>query len=206
MNKAQIRVLPVVVLPSLMGLLGFAFCFGAWHSMESRAVARAPLQARSIADQSTGAFDALQNYWRQQFSVDGKFYDDARLISFREGVASPCGDRSAGSFYCPLDRSIYVDLGRYSLTDYRSSLRSNSLQAFVLAHEFGHHVQTLRGIAPKIASQRELQADCFAGLAWHGVSFSVFTETLIDDNAIERMKAFQRGLASTQLSECSYSG
>ena len=110
-------------------------------------------------------------------------YQDARLVLFREGVQSACGDASAasGPFYCPGDQRVYVDLSFFDQLDRQFGAPGDFAQAYVLAHEIGHHVQNLTGTekAMRSAVQRnpaagnelsvamELQADCYAGVWAH---------------------------------------
>jgi uncharacterized protein len=110
-------------------------------------------------------------------------YQDARLVLFREGVQSACGAASAasGPFYCPGDQRVYVDLSFFDQLDRQFDAPGDFAQAYVLAHEIGHHVQNLTGTerAMRNAVQRnpaagnqlsvamELQADCYAGVWAH---------------------------------------
>lgn len=107
-------------------------------------------------------------------------YQDARLVLFNGSVQSGCGYAQAqmGPFYCPLDQRVYIDLGFYQELKDRFGAPGDFAQAYVLAHEVGHHVQNLLGIAEKVHELRqsnpeasnalsvrmELQADCLAGI------------------------------------------
>ncbi len=112
-------------------------------------------------------FDDVQNMWDEQLAG----YDTSKLVLFRRGVRSACGTASTavGPFYCPLDRKVYIDLSFYNELRARFGAPGDFAQAYVIAHELGHHVQNLtdqlgaRGNREQIAV--ELQADCFAG-AW----------------------------------------
>ena len=112
-------------------------------------------------------FDDVQNMWDAQLGD----YDISKLVLFRRGVRSACGTASTavGPFYCPLDRKVYIDLAFYDELRARFGAPGDFAQAYVIAHEVGHHVQNLtdqlgaRGNREQIAV--ELQADCFAG-AW----------------------------------------
>lgn len=119
-------------------------------------------------------------------------YTDARLVLFREGVRSACGDASAasGPFYCPGDQRVYVDLSFFDQLDRQFGAPGDFAQAYVLAHEIGHHVQNLTGTekAMRNAVQRnpaagnqlsvamELQADCYAGVWAHSAARSGIIE------------------------------
>jgi predicted metalloprotease len=110
-------------------------------------------------------------------------YEDAKLVLFRGAVQSGCGfaQSAMGPFYCPLDGKVYIDLGFYEDLHARFGAPGDFAQAYVLAHEIGHHVQRLTGIEremraaqgsrPELANELsvrlELQADCLAGVWGH---------------------------------------
>jgi predicted metalloprotease len=119
--------------------------------------------------------------WRQLL---GSRYEDPRLVLFTGAVQSACGTTSSavGPFYCPRDHKVYLDLSFFNEMSQRLGAPGDFAQAYVIAHEVGHHVQNLMGIAEKVtrlqrqASEREgnalsvrmeLQADCFAGIWGH---------------------------------------
>ena len=119
--------------------------------------------------------------WRQLL---GPRYEDPRLVLFTGAVQSACGTTSSavGPFYCPRDHKVYLDLSFFNEMARRLGAPGDFAQAYVIAHEVGHHVQNLMGIAEKVtrlqhqASEREgnalsvrmeLQADCFAGVWGH---------------------------------------
>ena len=121
--------------------------------------------------------DDTQETWHKLL---GPRYQDAKLVVFRDAVRSGCGAAGAetGPFYCPADQKVYLDLSFFDELDQRFGAPGDFAQAYVIAHEIGHHVQTLMGISPRVRSlqQRnpsaanqlsvamELQADCFAGI------------------------------------------
>lgn len=122
--------------------------------------------------------------WSNQFQQLGQPYKEPTLVIFSGSTASACGAaRSAmGPFYCPADQTIYVDLIFYRDLKNRHGAPGDFAQAYVIAHEVGHHVQTLLGTSAHVHSQQqrlgeaqanelsvrlELQADCFAGLWAH---------------------------------------
>ena len=124
--------------------------------------------------------DDVQNTWRKTL---GQRYQDARLVLFRDVVQSACGSAEAatGPFYCPGDAKVYIDLSFLDELDQRFGAPGDFAQAYVLAHELGHHVQNLLGISTKVRRAQqaepseanalsvrlELQADCFAGVWGH---------------------------------------
>ncbi|MRR35463.1 flagellar biosynthesis protein FlgM, partial [bacterium] len=118
------------------------------------------------------------------FRKNGKTYQEPKLVLFSGAVESTCGYAQAamGPFYCPLDRKVYIDLSFYRDLKERHQAPGDFAQAYVIAHEVGHHVQSLLGISEKVHNlqQRagkteanqlsvrlELQADCLAGIWAH---------------------------------------
>lgn len=124
--------------------------------------------------------DSTQSTWAQIFPALGAQYRDAKLVLFRDAVQSACGvaGSATGPFYCPPDERVYVDLAFFDELRSRFGAPGDFAQAYVLAHEIGHHVQNLLGIERQVraAMQRggrqanelsvrlELQADCLAGI------------------------------------------
>ncbi|HAX84780.1 MAG TPA: flagellar biosynthesis protein FlgM [Cyanobacteria bacterium UBA11370] len=125
-----------------------------------------------------------EDTWHSLFQQMGKTYVEPKLVLFSNGVESACGfARSAvGPFYCPGDQKLYIDLSFYEDLKYRHQAPGDFAQAYVIAHEVGHHVQNLLGISDQVRTlQRqvdqveanqlsvrlELQADCFAGIWAH---------------------------------------
>jgi len=119
--------------------------------------------------------------WTALFREQGKTYQEPRLVLFRGAVKSACGmaQSAMGPFYCPGDQQIYIDLAFYDQLQNRFKAPGDFAQAYVIAHEVGHHIQTLLGTSQKVhAAQsklskveanklsvlQELQADCFAGV------------------------------------------
>jgi hypothetical protein len=112
-------------------------------------------------------FDDVQNTWRKQ--IPG--YDDSRVVLFRRGIRSGCGTATTavGPFYCPVDKKVYLDLSFYDELRSRFGAPGDFAEAYVIAHEVGHHVQDLKGLlggqGRDNSIHTELQADCLAG-AW----------------------------------------
>ncbi|HEX5957192.1 MAG TPA: neutral zinc metallopeptidase [Hyphomicrobiaceae bacterium] len=123
-----------------------------------------------------------EDVWGRVFANSGKQYQKPKLVLFTRATRTACGtgESAMGPFYCPLDRKVYIDLAFYGDLKRRFGAPGDFAQAYVIAHEVGHHVQTLLGIAAQVqeAKQRagsqaeanavqvrmELQADCFAGV------------------------------------------
>jgi len=122
-----------------------------------------------------------EDVWQSIFAELGKTYREPKLVLFTGGVRSGCGygQSAMGPFYCPVDQKLYIDLSFYKEMKSRFGASGDFAQAYVIAHEVGHHVQTLFGVSEKVQraktrmSQRqsnalqvqmELQADCFAGV------------------------------------------
>jgi predicted metalloprotease len=117
-----------------------------------------------------------EDTWTQIFARAGEDYPEPTLTLFSGGVNSACGFASAatGPFYCPADQNLYVDLSFYGELRDRFGAPGDFAQAYVLAHEVGHHVQNVLGILKQTQGQgnemsvrTELQADCFAGVWAH---------------------------------------
>jgi predicted metalloprotease len=125
-----------------------------------------------------------EDTWKTIFHGMGQTYQAPKLVLFSESVESACGLASAavGPFYCPMDQKVYIDLSFYSDLKQKFGAPGDFAQAYVIAHEVGHHVQNLLGIAEKVNSLRqrssesesnrlsvmmELQADCLAGVWAH---------------------------------------
>jgi predicted metalloprotease len=130
-----------------------------------------------------------EDAWGQIFASAGQTYEAPTLVMFTEGVQSACGfaPSAAGPFYCPADRKIYIDLTFYQELRSRFGAPGDFAQAYVIAHEVGHHVQTLMGISERnvaarqraneseanaLSVRQELQADCFAGIWAHNANES----------------------------------
>ncbi len=117
-----------------------------------------------------------EDVWNQEFRKFGKRYEEPKLVLFSGGVQSACGmaQTAMGPFYCPGDHKVYIDLAFYDELKRRFKAPGDLAQAYVIAHEVGHHVQNLLGYTKKVprgskgadsASVRlELQADCLAGV------------------------------------------
>jgi predicted metalloprotease len=144
--------------------------------VERRESAEADLERVAVA-----SFNDAQKTWAAELERRSASYPPARLVLFWDETRSGCGDAPAamGPFYCPLDAKVYIDLGFYRELAARFHAAGTFAQAYVIAHEVGHHVQSVIGVEKKVSgAQRrdpaarndlsvrmELQADCLAG-AW----------------------------------------
>ncbi|MBO9538869.1 neutral zinc metallopeptidase [Herbaspirillum sp.] len=140
-----------------------------------------------------------EDTWGQLFADSGKQYVRPKLVLFSGRTPTACGmgQTATGPFYCPGDQKVYIDLSFYELMKQRFKVSGNFAQAYVIAHEVGHHVQHLLGISDKVDAARrnatekqanamsvrlELQADCFAGVwAYHANQ----ARHIIEDGDIE---------------------
>jgi uncharacterized protein len=125
--------------------------------------------------------ETTETVWREKFRQSGKNYTEPKLVLYRNRVSSSCGlgATQMGPFYCPLDAKVYIDLAFYDDLKRRFRAPGDFAQAYVIAHEVGHHVQTLLGITEQVMRAKsrtseagqnamqvrmELQADCVAGI------------------------------------------
>jgi predicted metalloprotease len=141
--------------------------------------------ARDAAEEQTVQFvsfvlDDAQETWTTIFANQSRQYPRAKLVLFRDAIDSACGfaQSAMGPFYCPGDQSVYIDLAFYDELRSRFGAPGDFAQAYVLAHEIGHHVQNVLGIERQVRQEQrqqpgdenalsvrmELQADCFAGI------------------------------------------
>ncbi|KQS95819.1 MULTISPECIES: neutral zinc metallopeptidase [unclassified Rhizobium] len=140
----------------------------------------------SAQEEETKAFVSTvlaetEDTWNGIFQASGETYEEPKLVLFRDGINSACGMASSatGPFYCPGDHKVYLDMAFFDELAQKFDAAGDFAEAYVIAHEVGHHVQNLLGILPKVNQQRqqvseaesnqlsvrvELQADCFAGI------------------------------------------
>lgn len=140
------------------------------------------LQPQSDTDEFLAYVVAdIQDFWAATFRESGRDYPETRLVLFDGGTQSGCGPASSatGPFYCPADQKVYLDLGFFDELQSRFGAQGGDFAiAYVVAHEFGHHVQTVLGVSEAVQQQaaedparrndlsvrQELQADCLAGV------------------------------------------
>jgi predicted metalloprotease len=139
-----------------------------------------------LVDFVSFVLDDAQETWSRIFARSGETYPPATLALFRDSVRSGCGyaESAMGPFYCPRDQKVYIDLGFYEQLQNRFGAPGDFAQAYVIAHEIGHHVQNVLGISDQVRRAQqgdpgranefsvrlELQADCFAGIWGHSTA------------------------------------
>ena len=164
---------------------------------DSTAMQSAPSAQSELVDFVSFVVGDLESFWKTDFSQAGREFSPARLVLFRQGVDTGCGAASSqtGPFYCPADQQIYVDLSFFRDLANRFNAPGDFAQAYVLAHEYGHHIQTITGVTEQVDTasrenpdQRnalsvrvELQADCLAGVWAH----STYERGLLEQGDLE---------------------
>ncbi|AFJ01526.1 YpfJ protein, zinc metalloprotease superfamily [Methylophaga frappieri] len=203
-GSGLIRLLPAVfkllgfkgTLILIVGVVGFAAFTGNLQTLLSViGMSAGPTSVQSEPYQETAAekeqvdfvsvvLADTEDTWTALFKARDLTYQQPKLVLFRNAVQSACGlgQSAMGPFYCPADQQVYIDLSFYDQLKNQFKAPGDFAQAYVIAHEVGHHVQTLLGISQKVHSQRsrlsevegnklsvkqELQADCFAGVWAH---------------------------------------
>jgi len=141
-------------------------------------------QDQELADFVSVILASTEDAWKTEFQKSGKTYQEPVLVLFRDRVNSACGlaQSATGPFYCPGDHKLYIDLSFYQEMKTKLGAPGDFAQAYVIAHEVGHHVQNLLGVADKVRQAQqnkseavvnalsvklELQADCLAGVWGH---------------------------------------
>ena len=152
---------------------------------------------QELAEFVSFVLDDAQAIWHRTLPTIGARYRDAKLVLFTDATRSGCGfaQSATGPFYCPADEKVYIDLGFYRELRSRFGAPGDFAQAYVLAHEIGHHVQTVLGISQEVTRRQqrnrrqanqlsvalELQADCLAGIWAH----STDNRNLLEQGDIE---------------------
>jgi predicted metalloprotease len=191
---------PIVAIGSRFGIVGILAAVGLYiagtaflgegsgsdappSAVRSTEEPRALPAGDELASFVSFVFDDAQKVWTHALDEKGGNYERAKLVLFTDRTSSGCGYGSAavGPFYCPADRRVYIDLGFYRDLARRFGAPGDFAQAYVIAHEVGHHVQNVLGIGHRQGKgarmseesrsaesvKVELQADCFAGVWAH---------------------------------------
>jgi hypothetical protein len=150
----------------------------------------------------------VQTFWEERFAAAGKDYQETVTVLFEDGTQTGCGTASSatGPFYCPADQMVYLDPGFFDELSSRFGAPGDFAQAYVIAHEYGHHVQDELDIMDRVAQEQqsdpsrandlsirlELQADCLAGVWAHSVYASPDqsnVESITDEDVREGLNA-----------------
>jgi uncharacterized protein len=168
-----------------MTVLGLLSGNGATSAPTQSEPAHQPPANDTLAGFVSTILASTEDVWGEIFAQSGGSYERPRLVLFRDAIPTACGTGASamGPFYCAQDRKVYIDLGFYQTLRNRLGSPGDFAQAYVIAHEVGHHVQNLLGTTAKVDALRarasraqinatsvrvELQADCFAGVwAFH---------------------------------------
>jgi predicted metalloprotease len=159
---------------------------GGLGSLEGGPGLEAPDEGAAPIDDEAALFirrvlGSTEDAWGRVFDASGQRYEPPRLVLFTDAMQSACGlgQSAMGPFYCPADRQVYLDLSFFRELGERFGAPGDFAQAYVVAHEVGHHIQTLTGVSEQVSSMRqraseaesnqlsvlqELQADCYAGI------------------------------------------
>ena len=165
-------------------LLGILTGGGAPQVQQQQGPAPAPPANDRMAQFVSTVLADTEDVWKEQFRAGGATYVEPKLVLFRGAVRTACGAGQAamGPFYCPVDQKVYIDLSFYETLRNRMGAPGDFAQAYVIAHEVGHHVQNQLGISERVQRTQasvsraeanalsvrlELQADCFAGVWGH---------------------------------------
>ena len=165
---------------NLAQITGFGGMSAKAPAASSQTIKQSAAEKEMVQFVSTVLADT-EDSWRSIFRQQGQQYPQPKLVLFRDAVNSGCGRASArtGPFYCPADQKVYLDLDFFDELKNRHGAPGDFAQAYVIAHEIGHHVQTVTGISKKVRAakkklsktqanqlsvRQELQADCYAGL------------------------------------------
>jgi uncharacterized protein len=171
-----------------------------------------PAEERLVDMVGAVAKDA-QDAWAEKL---GSRYQRTSVVLFRDAIDSGCGfaQSATGPFYCPADRKVYLDLGFFDELSRRFGAPGDFAQAYVIAHEFGHHVQNITGLTERAAMDRrpgansasvalELQADCFAGVWGHEAASGRSSVVRLDPGDVEEAMRAAAAIGDDRLQKMS---
>lgn len=186
----------------LLSLLGGSGALSPVESADSGAPVQASPEEEQMVDFVNAVARDTQAVWLRLL---GNRYRQSKVVLFRDATQTGCGfgEAATGPFYCPADQLVYLDLSFFAELSRRFGAPGDFAQAYVIAHEFGHHVQNLLGLNERVGGDRqgpssaavalELQADCFAGVWGHeaaqGGRFEVGKVQLDPGDAEEALRA-----------------
>lgn len=192
----------VLLILSVVFKRDFLSLAGDTGAMPGAARVEAPPTKVSIAEDSLYQYigfvlDDVQQHWTDLFAGSGERYPTSTLVLYRDATPTACGtgQSASGPFYCPADQKVYIDLDFFEELERRFDAAGDFAQAYVLAHEIGHHIQTITGQTQSIRQRQErnpsqanqlsvrleLQADCYAGVWAH----SAERRNLLEDGDVE---------------------
>ena len=202
--------------PSMvLGLLGGGGQTATSPQVSQQAPAKRPPEGDQMAKFVSVVLADTEDTWTGFFKQCGSQYKVPKLVLFRGAVQSACGRAEAamGPFYCPGDQKVYIDLAFFDDLQRRFNAPGEFARAYVIAHEVGHHVQNLLGIADKVDAQRkrlseveynklqvrmELQADCLAGIWAHHANR---TRNILERGDVEAAMAAATAIGDDRLQQ-----
>lgn len=202
--------------PSMvLGLLGGGGQTAPSPQVSQQAPAKRPPEGDQMAKFVSVVLADTEDTWTGLFKQSGSQYKVPKLVLFRGAVQSACGRAEAamGPFYCPGDQKVYIDLAFFDDLQRRFNAPGEFARAYVIAHEVGHHVQNLLGIADKVDAQRkrlseveynklqvrmELQADCLAGIWAHHANR---TRNILERGDVEAAMAAATAIGDDRLQQ-----